>query len=70
MNIVDAINNCGDNWFRPVLWRNSGLAYSIKDGNTLIVPTASGGMENMAYSVRDLIGEWEIVTVDTVLSER
>lgn len=32
MNLLDAIQNCGDNWFRPTRMNGSGTAYKIKDG--------------------------------------
>ena len=73
MKLHEAIavaNESDTHWFRPVSWAGSGSAYTTNRGRVGIVPTARGMSESMTTFVEDLLGEWEVVTIDNVLDER
>ena len=59
-------------WFRPVSWRGLGQAFDLSIGGKRVefVPTPRGGSDYMTTAVSDLIGDWELVEVETVLDER
>jgi hypothetical protein len=57
----------GSLWARPVGWR--GVAYVVHHGTTHIVPGVCGGMVCMTVEVKYLIGEWEVITPEQVISE-
>lgn len=62
----------GELWMRPVCWKGIGEAISLSgDGlTTELVPTCRGGVTYMTCAVKNLLGEWEVVTSDQVLAER
>lgn len=55
-------------WFRPVEW--SEFALTLKDGITYQVPSPNGGVRYMTVAIRELTGQWEIVSPETVIDER
>lgn len=59
-------------WMRPVCWKGIGEAIRLSgDGlTTELVPTVRGGVTYMTRAVKNLLGEWEVVTPDQVLTER
>ena len=61
-----------DIWIRPQALRGKGIAYDLSaDGKRVeTVPTPRGGSEYMTNSVDELLGEWDVVEVQTVLRER
>lgn len=67
MNLLEAIQGAGENWFRPVGWVTS---FSIQNG--FLVKHQSWGDTVKLFTVPApiLTGEWEIVTPEQVLSER
>ena len=69
MNLLQAIEQAGDNWFRPILFKNSGEAYQIICGNVFITTKNVRTLE-MQNRVEFLTGEWEIVTPEQVIGER
>lgn len=69
MKLHEALEQAGDQWFRPVAWRGKGRAYLVEDGWTLLVPFARSGAVNMTATVKLLTGEWEIVSPDVVCNE-
>lgn len=74
MNIKEAIefvsNNSPAAWFRPVSWKGSGQAFTVKDNKTYLVPSLNGGILDMTFYVDDLIEEWETINPSEVLQER
>lgn len=69
MNLLEAIQNCGDNWFRPVEW--SGLGNAIKiSGGVCYVLNREGQQSYMTPFINLITGEWEIVTPEQVMKER
>ena len=69
MTLLEAIQNCGENWFRPKSWSGSGEAIKIINGFTYY----DGRKESerwMCCMVARLLDEWEIVTPDQVRGER
>ena len=55
-------------WFRPVEW--SEFALTLKESITYQVPTPNGGVRYMVDTIRELTGQWEIVSPETVIDER
>lgn len=70
MNVVEAIQQAGDKWFRPIAWRGGGVAYCVRDANTYRVPTGRGGEPGMTADVFSLTGEWEVIPPAVVIEER
>ncbi len=56
----------GDLWIRPVGWQGP-YAYCIYKDELQFVPTSHGGVSANLCKIKDLIGDWEIVTTDEVL---
>lgn len=69
MNLLQAIEQAWDNWFRPVEWMGSGDAYYEKVGGTYLTRIRYGSF-HMTSSIHYLTGEWEIVTPEQVIAER
>lgn len=69
MTLLEAIQKCGENWFRPVGWQGSGEAIKIICGFTYYEgkQEASRWMCPMVIS---LTGDWGIVTPEQVRGER
>lgn len=74
MNLLDAIQNCGENWFRPVSMSGDGEALSLNGLGMLIIHQAtSSGFKAWPHSLNhleDFAGEYEIVTPEQVMKER
>lgn len=71
MTLLEAIQNCGDNWFRPRIFKGQGIACSVYEG-CVYSEQQSGpslGFWNI-YRASDFIGDWEIVTPEQVMGER
>lgn len=72
MTLLEAIQNCGENWFRPsnkTSW--VGVAITIDGECTILAPDDIGEKVNFMISyIDDLLGEWEIVTPEQVMAER
>jgi len=70
MKLHEAIEQAVDQWFRPVAWRGSGMAFMLKKGETYVVPNSHGGRKFMTTVTGELAGDWEILDPDDVLKER
>ena len=70
MNLLEAIQNCGDNWFRHESDGENGQAYSV-DGDSIYYHYR-GGFCEYAHMCRlsQLNDGWEIVPPETVMAER
>lgn len=72
MNLLEAIQNCGENWFRPVRLSGQGCAYS--KGDTYIrfndEDPCPDDNQFLTPALCDITGEWEIVTPEQVMNER
>ena len=55
-------------WFRPKSWENTGQAYQVQDGKTVIVP-APIFHPYMSPEAKYFTEDWEIVSHDRVLDE-
>lgn len=73
MNLSEAIETAlhtpDSIYFRPVAMRGSGAAYCIKGGDVYMVPTLRGGSLGITSVASYLAGEWEHVSMNTVLAE-
>lgn len=73
MNLSEAIETALHTpdriYFRPVAMRGSCTAYCIKGGNVYMVPTSRGDSLGITSVASYLAGEWEHVSMDTVLAE-
>lgn len=73
MNILDAISAIsiseGKLWCRPISWKGSVEALTLKNDELLLVPTLKGGSRYSLNYIEDIITEWEIVTPEEVLKE-
>ena len=69
MNLLEAIQNCGDNWFRPI-GMSKGNAFGVNDGLLVKHSIFGGSYNTLCIPVVWLTGEWEIVTPETVMAER
>ncbi|MBK8187624.1 MAG: hypothetical protein IPK77_11205 [Cellvibrio sp.] len=69
MNMFEAIQNCGDKWFRPVGW--TGNAFSLSADNVIFQAEHNIhlGFEQLS-TAKEILGEWEIVTPELVNEER
>lgn len=69
MTLLEAIQLCGDNWFRPAGWRE--IAFSRTNGLIWMENFKEDelGLSGI-YRVVDLTGDWEIVTPEQVMGER
>lgn len=70
MNLLEAIEQAGDNWFRPVHWKNSGMAYQLSGDSFVVRANHHDGIYGLNLAVSTITGEWEIVTPEQVMSER
>lgn len=73
MTLLDALRSAMQQsrgpWLRPVGWRGHALAVGV-DGHLLHVPAMASGYEpERRLSVGELLGDWECVSPDVVLSE-
>jgi hypothetical protein len=71
MKIQEAIEIISQNnfkWARPIKWKNSGTAISIKEHHLLIVPSAKGGTPWWATPT-EITDNWEVLDPHTVLAE-
>ena len=70
MNLLEAIQGAGENWFRPVTWPEIGGAFENKNG--VIIHHWKDGESYQWFPANDrwILCEWEIVTPEQVLSER
>jgi hypothetical protein len=70
MNLPEAIQNCGDNWFRPMQLKGTGSAYESKY-NIIYFHNNYGNIVNEICPFASwLCGEWEIVDPSIVIDER
>lgn len=71
MNLLQAIQQSGDNWFRPVSWVGdsvfAGEAFCRKGDAIWRMPKHK---IDMTCNAKFLLGEWEIVTPEQVIAER
>jgi hypothetical protein len=51
----------GISWFRPISWRGSGWAFTIRDTLVVKVPTPREGDCGIAPRVSELLEGWELV---------
>lgn len=67
MPLLEAIQKCGENWFRPV--GSSGIAFRIVSDHMCIT---DGEINYFDYCLlkQNIIGDWEIVTPEKVRGER
>lgn len=71
MNLLEAIEQAGDNWFRPIKSIGQGYAYAInKNGDDIFFMGGSRQTNQLCFRSKDITGEWEIVTPDQVIAER
>lgn len=74
MTLLEAIQNCGENWFRPTSMRGEAEALSINGLGMLIIHQATlSGFKAWPHSLNhleEITGEWEIVTPEQVMKER
>lgn len=57
-------------WFRPVSYKDLGMAFMVFDEITHRVPTDKGGRRDMTHYVEELLGEWEVINREKVIGER
>lgn len=70
MTPKEAIESAGQyDWVRPVSWRGSGDALCERYGRLVAVPSPHGG-DVWHVSPEDLCQDWEVVSAETVSSER
>jgi hypothetical protein len=71
MKLHEALSEAqdGEMWFRPVDWSGTSYAYVVRGGYTHLVPNHKGGHLEMTAKATLLLGEWEVVSPDTVLKE-
>ena len=78
MNLQEVLSAAqdGETWFRPVEWSGTGRAYKIRNGRVYLSSkyNLDGGRE-IATTVGRLVkmhpvDEWEVVSEDTVITER
>lgn len=68
MNLLQAIEQAGDNWFRPI-----GITHEayFRRGPHIYMSAEDGSVKpRMTFMVELLTGEWEIVTPEQVINER
>jgi hypothetical protein len=72
MNMLEALAAAqeSDSWFRPVDWSGTSYAYVVRNGYTHLVPNHKGGPLEMTAKTILLLGEWEVVSPDTVMAEQ
>lgn len=79
MNLIEAIQNCGENWFRTVEMRSTEYAYMFDNDGFLRLVTHCRITGRIILSERaqaflhyksDFLCEWEIVTPEQVMKER
>lgn len=71
MNLLEAIQNCGDNWFRPKHWHGHGNAFSIGiDGFIRKQLSLGGEIDCFMLPILVAMADFEIVTPEQVISER
>lgn len=69
MNLLQAIEQAGDNWFRPV-GMSKGNAFGINDKLLVRHSICGGSYNTLCIPIVYLTGEWEIATPDQVIAER
>ena len=70
MNLLEAIQGAGENWIRPVSWSAQGRGFKIKNRKLIYIDHTGYTESTFTSDVFYLLGEWEIVTHEQVLSER
>ena len=58
-----------DRWLRPMSWKGSGMAMTIKDSQFETVPNSQGGRHSSMPDVGDICGYWEVVEPAKVIEE-
>lgn len=72
MNLLEAIQSAGENWFRPVGMTEEALSFNGL-GMLIVHQAKNSGFVSWIYNLNhkeELTGEWEIVTPEQVLAER
>ena len=59
-----------DLWCRPVSMRGCGSAYCVEGGKLKTVPTLRGATFAIMPDIDDLLGAWEVVSPETVNTEK
>lgn len=77
MNLLQAIEQAGDNWFRPVSMSGNGIAFTFNEDMVLVLVEPYGEespmlacFESDLNDMNEFGGKWEIVTPDQVKAER
>lgn len=68
MNLLEAIQGAGDNWFRPAF--SKGMAYEFELDHLVYTDGINFYHGGVQFLHSTLTGEWEIVTPEQVLAER
>lgn len=70
MNLLEAIQGAGENWFRSIGWHGSAFYVHRPSGLIHKESKVDGDICKFPLFEFQALGEWEIVTPEQVLSER
>lgn len=67
---IKAVQGKEELWFRPVSWKDLGIAFTIIGEDAYRVPSSKGGRQDMTHDIDELLGEWEVIGREYVIGER
>ena len=70
MTLLEAIQNCGENLFRPIKSRGLGIAFSVDQDGYLYKHAFGKKLKKFEMTSHIIGAEWEIVTPEQVRGER